>query len=221
MTTGPLESPEPDRSFLPLPAPLVGRQRLVHRLVLALILAFGLAKGGYWAVTTQVWNPVDEAQHVGYVESIATGHGIPTVGQDLLSDDIMASLKASPTSEFRSHTFRPDNTDPKWSSTRAQYEAVHGPIYYALMAGPYWVGHPWGITGSLLAIRLGTVVLVLGAVPLTWLLARRLFPRRPAAWLRVARSRPVPEWQRLVPEPGPARLWRTGQEPAGPKPAMS
>ena len=62
-----------------------------------MILAFGLATGGYWAITTQVWNPVDEVQHFGYVESIATGDGIPTVGRDLLSDDVMASLKGSTT----------------------------------------------------------------------------------------------------------------------------
>jgi 4-amino-4-deoxy-L-arabinose transferase-like glycosyltransferase len=171
------------RRFLTPPAPLGPRQRRAHRLLLALILAFGLAKGTYWAVTTQVWNPVDEAQHFGYVESIARGQGIPTVGRDLLSAEVMASQKASTTTHYRSESFQADNTDPNWSSTRHQYEAVHGPTYYALMAPAYWIGRPGGVEGSLLAIRLATVLLAVAAVPFTWLLARQLFPRRPAVWL--------------------------------------
>ena len=51
---------------------------------------------------------------------------------------------------------------------------MHGPTYYVLMVPFYWIGQPLGTNGSLYAIRLATVGLVLCAIPLTWLLARRL-----------------------------------------------
>jgi len=51
------------------------------------------------------------------------------------------------------------------------------------MVPAYWLGHHWGVEASLLVVRLATVLLALVTVPLTWLLARRLFPRRPAVWL--------------------------------------
>ncbi len=165
------------------PPPLVGRQRTVHLVVLGVILLLGVLKGGYWVVTTQVWSPVDEVQHYGYVESLARGDGIPTVGVDLLSDEAMYSVKSSPTSGYLVDPYQGNNDDPNWGATRHQYEGIHGPTYYVLMTPFYWLGRPWGVTGSLMAIRMGTVLVALAAVPLTWALARRLFPDRAAVWL--------------------------------------
>jgi hypothetical protein len=151
--------------------------------VLALLMLAGLAVGTYWTFATVVWNPVDEVAHFGYVESLATGEGVPTVGVDLLSDDTIRSLKESPTLLFRSNPFQPVASDENWGGTRHQYEAVHGPTYYLVMVPAYWIGRPFGVLGSLYAIRFATVALVLLAVPLTWMLARRLFPDRPVIWL--------------------------------------
>lgn len=165
------------------PGALDDRKRRWHKIILASLMAFGMLKGAYWAALTPVWSPVDEAQHFGYVESLARGNGIPTVGVDLLSDDVMASLKTSTTMLFRSHPHEPTASSTGWGSTRHQYEAIHGPTYYALMVPAYWAGAPFGTSGSLLAIRLATALLAVLALPLVWLLARRLFPDDPTIWL--------------------------------------
>ncbi|MEA2686017.1 MAG: hypothetical protein QOE93_1212, partial [Actinomycetota bacterium] len=44
----------------------------------------GLLRGAFWAATTEVWSPIDEAHHYGFVASLAEGHGIPTVGKDVM-----------------------------------------------------------------------------------------------------------------------------------------
>jgi len=169
--------------FLPVPPPLDPRARRFHRIVLGLLMAAGFLIGTVWTFTTVVWNPIDEATHFGYVESLATGEGVPTVGVDLLRDETIASVKQSPNLAFRSNPYRPTSEDPNWGGSAHQYEAVHGPTYYALMVPAYWAGRPFGTIGSLYAIRFATIALTLLAVPLTWMLARRLFPDRPVIWL--------------------------------------
>jgi len=176
-------APHAQGRFLPLPEPLPPHARRLHQAVLAFLMLFGLAQGVYWAFTTSVWNPTDEVAHFGYVESLATGNRIPTVGVDLLDDDTLASFKATPTFWFRSNPYQPSNADENWGGTRHQYEAIHGPTYYAAMVPAYLIGQPYGDIGSLYGIRFATVALVLLAVPLTWMLARRLFPDRPLIWL--------------------------------------
>lgn len=146
-------------------------------------MAVGLAVGTYWTVAGVVWNPVDEVAHYGYIESLARGDGVPTVGVDFISDDALASFKQSPTLLFRSYPYQESASDENWGGTRHQYEAVHGPTYYLVMVPAYWIGQPFGTIGSLYAIRFATIGLVLLAVPLTWMLARRLFPDRPVIWL--------------------------------------
>jgi hypothetical protein len=152
-------------------------------ILLGAILVLGFAKGSYWAVTSIAWSPLDEAQHVGYIESLATGQGIPSVGTDLLSDELMDSIKSSTTSPYRSQPYGASASDPNWGPVRHQYEGMQGPAYYALMTPVYWVSQPFGIERSLWALRLATVALALTAVPLTYLLARRLFPTSPVTWL--------------------------------------
>lgn len=171
------------RDLLPAPLPLDAGVRRWHRLVLAALMLLGFARGAYWTVTTTVFNPVDEMAHFAYVDSLATGQGIPTVGEDLIPDEIIAINKASPTSNYRSEPYRPDNTDVYWGGSRYSYEAIHGPTYYAAMVPFYWMGKPFGTLGALYGVRLGSVLVGLLVIPCTWLLARRLLPDRPAAWL--------------------------------------
>lgn len=154
-----------------------------HALALILLTFVAIARGGYWAVTFEVWSPVDEAQHFGYVESLATGDGIPTVGRDRLSDDVMEIAKASPTYFGRSRPFEGDGSDDRWGAAVEQYEGIHGPTYYALMVPAYWTGRPIHPLAALYAVRFATVLLTAAAVPLAWALARRLLPDRPLAWL--------------------------------------
>ncbi|MEO7429542.1 MAG: glycosyltransferase family 39 protein, partial [Acidimicrobiales bacterium] len=154
-----------------------------HVVVLVLLTVFALARGGYWAMAFETWSPVDEAQHFGYVESLATGDGIPTVGRDHLSNHVMVIAKASPTYFARSRPFLARASDNNWGPAREQYEGIHGPTYYALMVPAYWLGGALSPLGALYAVRLASVLLGAAAIPLAWALARRLLPDRPLAWL--------------------------------------
>ncbi len=168
--------------FLPA-GQLDPRSQRWHKIILMVIMAFGLLKGAYWVVLTPAWSAIDEAQHFGYVEAIARGHGIPTVGEDLISNTEVQSIKATPTSPYRSHPYQPSVGDLNWGPTSHQYEAIHGPTYYSLMAPAYWIGAPSGTAGSLYMIRAATAFLAVLAIPLVWMLARRLFPDKPSIWL--------------------------------------
>lgn len=154
-----------------------------HVAILALLTLFAVARGTYWAVTLEIWSPSDEAQHFGYVKSLATGEGIPTVGRDRLSDEVMAIAKASPTYFARSRPYLSQAADPHWGSAAQQYEGIQGPVYYALMVPAYWIGSAISPLAAAYAVRLASVLLAALAVPLAWLLARRLLPDRPLAWL--------------------------------------
>jgi len=144
----------------------------------------GLVRGVYWAFTTEVWNPVDEAQHYAYVESLARGHGMPVVGEDKLSLNILEVAKASPTQPYQSNYYLPTEDFP-WGAFGESYEGggVQGPTYYAMLTPVYWLSNPFGETTSIFAVRIGSVAISLLAVPLLWLLAKRLFPDEPYIWL--------------------------------------
>jgi Dolichyl-phosphate-mannose-protein mannosyltransferase len=143
------------------------------------ICAVGLLRGMFWVATVSVFHPIDETQHFAYVESIATGHGIPVVGRDSTSPAEAALLKESPTMPWRTRPVSVD--DPSW---RQNHEGIQGPVYYAAMAPAYWVGRAVdGELGALYAVRTASLLLALAAIPLTWLLARELFPDNPSVWI--------------------------------------
>ena len=153
------------------------------RVVLGVILAIGLLRGLFWVSVTLVFNPIDEAPHYAYVESMATDLRPPVVGTDRLSPEAMGLLKRTATSYWRSVPFPPDPDDERWQAVAESYEGVQGPAYYALMAVPYRVAHPFGALSAVYAIRIASVLLSLLAVPLAYLLARELFPSRRQVWL--------------------------------------
>lgn len=154
-----------------------------HKVVLALIVAVGLLRGLFWVSMTLVFNPIDEAPHYAYVESMATDLRPPVVGRDRLSPEAMTLLKSTATSYWRSVPFPPDPADDRWQAVAESYEGVQGPAYYALMALPWRAAQPFGALSALYAVRVATVLLALVAVPLAYLLARELFPRRREVWL--------------------------------------
>lgn len=156
-----------------------------HLVILALITCIGFARGFFWVLTTEVWSPIDEAQHYAYVDSLATGNGIPIVGEDLVPNDVLYVWKATPTFWFHSSPLQPTTADGRWGATAQQYEGggVQGPLYYMLMTLPYWLLKPFGILWAIYAMRITSVLVSLLTIPLTWLLAREIFPQRPAVWL--------------------------------------
>jgi len=154
-----------------------------HLAVLGVIVLVGLLRGLFWVAATEVWNPMDEAQHYAFVQSVATGKGIPTVGKDRISPEVLRLTREAPTLWFRSLPRPVDVHDPVWASDRDQYEAVQPPLYYAVVAPVYLVSRPFGMLASIYSLRVATLLLSLLAIPVAWMLARELFPRRPAVWL--------------------------------------
>src|SRR5450759_2805706 len=142
----------------------------LHIWLLSLILAIGFVRGMYWVATMEVWSRVDEAQHYGYVESLAQGHGMPEVGKDKLQLDARGVAKASPTIGFRSFGLYTVSEDSDWGVYGNLYEGggYQGPLYYALLVPVYWVAHPLGIIRTIYALRLATLLILLTSIPLLW-----------------------------------------------------
>jgi hypothetical protein len=183
----PPADPTPRRPFLPDAPPLDRRRKRVHQVIVGLLLLTGLLRGTYQVLTAPLWYPVDEIAHFDYVEHLAQGDGIPTVGQDLVEDRSLFILKSTPTLNFRSEPYGSTGADANLGGTRHSYESIHGPTYYVVMVPAYWLGRAaGGDLGSIYLVRLATVALGLCVIPLTWLLARRLFPSRPTIWLLAA-----------------------------------
>ena len=160
-----------------------GRRGRLHVLLLGIIAAVGLVRGLYWAAVTVVFNPVDEAAHFAYVESMARDLRPPVVGEDRLSADALGLVKEARTSYWRGMPVPPSPDDDRWGAAAESYEGVQGPLYYLVMAVPFRLTRPFGVLASLYGVRVGSVVLSLLAVPLAYLLARELFPGRRQAWL--------------------------------------
>jgi hypothetical protein len=151
-----------------------------------LLLTFvGLARGTFWAAVLETPSPLDEIQHFDYVRALAHGEGVPVVGQTMVDDEVLQLAKASPTFYLRSAPYPPDKDHQAWrdATVAAQYEGIQGPVYYAVLTPFYWAGQPWGVTGSLYLVRFGSVLLGALAIPVAWLLSRRLVPDRPWMWL--------------------------------------
>lgn len=151
------------------------------RWVLAVIFGIALVRGVFWVAMTEVPNPIDEIHHLGYIDSLARGNGIPIVGEDYLPREVLTIMRESPTFGSRRHPLDPDRPE-EWGPSSKQYEGVQPPLYYLTMVPAYVVGQRRGVLGSLYAVRTATMLLSLLTIPLAWLLARRLFPDQPWVW---------------------------------------
>lgn len=140
-------------------------------------------RGLYWVAVTEIFNPVDEGAHYAYVESMARHLRPPVVGRDRLSPDALGLVKGARTSYWRGAPLPPSPDDEGWGAVAESYEGVQGPLYYLAMAVPFRLARPYGLSASVYAVRAGSVLLSLLAVPITYLLARELFPRRREVWL--------------------------------------
>lgn len=160
-----------------------GFDRRAHLVLLALIMFVGLLRGLYWVAMTELWNPTDEAQHYAYVHSLATGRGIPEVGVDKVPVEVLEVAKAAPTWWYGRHPLEMNPDDPEWELIREQYEGAQGPLYYGLMVAPFKLAHPFGVIPAAYALRITSLLIALVSIPLARLLARELFPKRPAIWI--------------------------------------
>lgn len=126
-----------------------------------------LGRGVWWVAAANL--PYgDETAQLGYVESLATGHGIPVTGRDATTPGAVSLESRSPTGFAERHP--------------GQYEGYQPPAYYVAMTPAYWLGRALdGELGALYAVRLATLLIGVAAIPLVARLARILFPRRKAA----------------------------------------
>jgi hypothetical protein len=146
------------------------------------ITVIGLLRGLFWVATFPVVYS-DEGQHFSYIESLATGKGIPVTGRAYVTQDTITLFKSDHVDAYRSAKVTSSVSDPAWGLVRQQYEGFQGPLYYLLMTPFFWLGRPFGLLGAVYSIRLATLLLALTAVPLVGLLAKEVFPERRAVWL--------------------------------------
>ncbi|MBP9502589.1 MAG: DUF2142 domain-containing protein [Candidatus Promineofilum sp.] len=134
--------------------------------LLGLLLVVWLALGALFAVRTPLWQAPDEPAHYNYVSQLVAGRW-PVIEP---SDWDQAYLSEIVSAEF----------DPAFPTGRLTYEDWQPPLYYLLQAPVY------GLTGgSLVAMRLLSVVLGAGVVALAYFIGRALFAS-PWAALAVA-----------------------------------
>lgn len=138
------------------------------RVFLALILSLYLILGGLCAVYTPPWQAPDEPAHYNYVRYLAEEGQFPVLHMGDYPHAYLEQIKAA-------------KFPPEMSIDPIRYEFHQPPLYYALLAPVYTL-----VGGSLVALRLVSVLLGAGVVLLTYALARRLFPSRPAAALGAA-----------------------------------
>jgi hypothetical protein len=153
------------------------------RLALGLLTVLAIGRGLFWLITIPVMFG-DEAAHYSFIQSLATGHGIPVVGESHVSAAALQLAKSAPVNGARAIPLPPNPSNAGWGFLRRQYEGYQTPFYHLLMVPVYWVGRALGgVLGSFYALRLASLALVVASVPAVYLLAKEIFPRREAVWL--------------------------------------
>lgn len=135
-------------------------RRRTARLVLAGIVALYLGIGALYALNTPPWQSPDEPAHYNYIAQIAEEGCCPVIAP---GDWDAAYLSELTTEQF------PERAD----LSPLEYEDHQPPLYYLLLSVVYRL-----TGGSLLALRLATLVLGTGIVLMTYAALARLFPAR-------------------------------------------
>lgn len=132
----------------------------------ALLLAY-LTLAGLFAVRTPAWQAPDEPAHYNYIRQLAAGEW-PVIAPGDWDQAYLAQVVGS---EF----------DPAYSVVGLTYEDWQPPLYYLLQLPIYRVSG-----GSLLAMRLLSVLLGAGVVALAYVAGRAAFAGRVPCALAVA-----------------------------------
>ncbi len=138
------------------------------RAFLGLLLLLYLALGSLFAVYTPAWQAPDEPAHYNYVRYLAENGAFPVLHMGDYPHAYLEQIKAA-------------KFPPGMSIDPIRYEFHQPPLYYALLASLFVLTH-----GSLLALRLSSVLLGAGIVLLAYLIGRRIFPGRPGLALGAA-----------------------------------
>lgn len=125
------------------------------------ILAVYLLAGALFATLTPDWQAPDEPAHYNYVHYLAAQSGFPELVSGCYNQTYLQQLT---TRRF----------PPELSITPLCYEFHQPPLYYVLAVPLFSLTY-----GSLLALRLFSVILGGGVVTLAFLIGRAIFPERP------------------------------------------
>ncbi len=135
--------------------------RRIHIVALALIVLAYLAIATLYAVQTPAWQVPDEPAHYNYIAQVAVNSCCPRLEPGDWDNDYLEAIKAA--------KFRADALQNRLSTI--QYEDHQPPLYYLLNAPLYNLSG-----GSLIALRLFSVLLGAGIVILAWAAVQVVFP---------------------------------------------
>jgi 4-amino-4-deoxy-L-arabinose transferase-like glycosyltransferase len=133
----------------------------IHRLIFTIIIITWLGLGGLYAVFTPAWQAPDEPAHYNYVHYVAVHRSFPELTDNCYDQEYLTQLVA--------HRF-----PPEFPLADVCYEYHQPPLYYALAAPIFRL-----TGGTLLAMRLVSVLMGAGVVMLTFFIGRTVFPRQP------------------------------------------
>jgi len=132
------------------------------RILLLFIILGYLAAGVCYAHFTPAWQAPDEPAHYNYVRYLVEESRLPVLQMGDYPHDYLEEIKAQ-------------RFPPEMSIHPLRYEFHQPPLYYLLASVAYRL-----TGGSLLALRLLSVLLGGGLLAAAWALVRAIFPERPA-----------------------------------------
>lgn len=135
-----------------------------------LILIAYLIVGGLFAIYTPAWQAPDEPAHYNYVAQVARNGCCPTIEQGDWDSPYLEALKAS--------RFAPEQLD---NLDAVQYEDHQPPLYYLIQSLVFKLTN-----GSLIALRIASVVMGAGIVLCAYAIGRLVLPKRPQVALGAA-----------------------------------
>lgn len=144
----------------------------LERASLGILLAIYLVIGTLFAALTPAWQAPDEPAHYNYARQLGEGRHrcCPVIQEDDWNQDYLSRLT--------SERFAPELLDDLHT---IQYEDHQPPLYYQMASLIYeWTG------GSLIAMRLLSVLLGAGVVVCAFSLSKALLPDRPEVALGAA-----------------------------------
>jgi hypothetical protein len=163
--------------------------------------AVGFAAAAGWALTTPVFHAPDEPQHFAYLQRLAeSGHvPVPERGPVFSDEEGLVFGAVGFNQVFgNAQAGRPPWSEESDREIDAQLARDPGryteggftnttnnpPLYYAAELGPYWLATAAGgdFLDRLLAVRLGTALLIGLGVAFAFAFLRELLPRTPWAW---------------------------------------
>ncbi|MGE5602411.1 MAG: glycosyltransferase family 39 protein [Nitrososphaerales archaeon] len=141
---------------------------MTRRLILALILVTYFVLGGLFAVNTPAWQAPDEPAHYNYIAYVAENGSFPVLHFGDYPHGYLEQIKAA-------------KFPPGMPITSIKYESHQPPLYYLLTAPVFALTN-----GSLVGLRLLSVLLGAGIVLFAYAIARRAAPSDPAIALAAA-----------------------------------